>query len=42
MGDVGVIPLYSLVRSWGVRKCWDYTPRIDDLTLAMGLRPNPA
>ena len=39
IGDVGVIPLYSLVRSWGVRKGWVYTPRTDDLTLVTGLRP---
>ena len=42
IGDVGVIPLYSLVRSWGVRKGWEYTPRMDDLTLAAALHPSRA
>jgi peptide/nickel transport system substrate-binding protein len=39
IGDVGVIPLYSLVRSWGVRRGWSYSPRRDDLTLVTGLKP---
>ena len=39
INDGGVIPLYSLVRTWGVRKGWRYAPRVDDMTLAMGLQP---
>ncbi len=42
LNDVGLIPLYTLVRSWGVRKGFAYEPRMDDMTLAMGLRPSPA
>jgi peptide/nickel transport system substrate-binding protein len=39
MGDVGLIPLHYEVSTWGMRKGLRYTPRTDQYTLAMELKP---
>ncbi len=39
MDDLGIIPLYQLVNSWAVRKGLRYEPRMDERTIAMGVRP---
>lgn len=37
--DVGVVPLYFQVNVWGARKGLGYTPRADDQTWAINVRP---
>lgn len=39
MGDVGLIPLHYEVSTWAAVKGLKYTPRTDQYTLAMGLKP---
>ena len=39
MGDVGLIPLHYEVSTWATVKAVKYTPRTDQYTLAMGLKP---
>jgi len=39
MGDVGLIPLHYEVSTWATVKGVKYTPRTDQYTLAMGLKP---
>ena len=39
MDDLGIVPLFQLVNSWAVRKGLRYTPRMDERTIAMGVRP---
>jgi peptide/nickel transport system substrate-binding protein len=39
MGDVGLIPLHYEVSTWAAAKDLRYTPRTDQYTLAMGLKP---
>jgi peptide/nickel transport system substrate-binding protein len=38
VGDMGVIPIYHSVNSWGTRKGLVYAARADEQTQAMGLR----
>ncbi|PWC27782.1 ABC transporter substrate-binding protein [Teichococcus aestuarii] len=38
MDDVAVTPLYQLVNTWAVRKGLTYEPRMDERTVAMGVR----
>lgn len=40
MNDVGLIPLHYEVSTWGASKGYQYTPRTDQYTLAMSLRPS--
>lgn len=37
--DVAVIPLYNLVNVWATRRGIAITPRLDERTLAMDVRP---
>lgn len=39
MGDVGLIPLHYEVSTWATTKGLKYTPRTDQYTLAMSLKP---
>ncbi len=39
MDDVGLIPLHYEVSTWAATKGLKYTPRTDQYTLAMGLKP---
>ena len=39
MGDVGLIPLHYEVSTWATVKGVKYTPRTDQNTIAMGLKP---
>ncbi len=39
MADVGLIPLHYEVSTWAAAKGLKYTPRTDQYTLAMGLKP---
>jgi peptide/nickel transport system substrate-binding protein len=39
VGDMGVIPVYFTVNTWATRKGLVYDARLDELSLAMGLRP---
>lgn len=39
VGDMGVIPVYFTVNTWGSRKGLVYDARADEISLAMGLRP---
>ncbi len=39
MGDQGLIPLHYEVSTWGMKKGLKYTPRADQYTLAMDLKP---
>jgi peptide/nickel transport system substrate-binding protein len=39
MTDVGIIPLHYEVTTWATRKGYKYTPRVDQNTMAMELRP---
>ncbi len=39
MGDTGLIPLHYEVSTWATVKEMKYTPRTDQYTLAMGLKP---
>lgn len=39
MGDTGLIPLHYEVSTWATVKDIKYTPRTDQYTLAMGLKP---
>lgn len=39
--EVAFVPLYWALNTWGARKGLAYTPRADELTLAMGARPSP-
>jgi peptide/nickel transport system substrate-binding protein len=41
VADVGIVPLYFLVNSWGTRKGLVYEARADEMTLAASLRPAP-
>ncbi len=40
MGDVGLIPLHYEVSTWAAAKGFKYTPRTDQYTLAVGLKPS--
>lgn len=39
VGDMGVIPVYFTVNTWATRKGLTYDARLDEISLAMGLRP---
>jgi peptide/nickel transport system substrate-binding protein len=39
VGDMGVIPVYFTVNTWATKKGLVYNARLDELSLAMGLRP---
>jgi peptide/nickel transport system substrate-binding protein len=39
MEDVGLIPLHYEVSTWATTKALRYTPRTDQYTLAMSLKP---
>jgi peptide/nickel transport system substrate-binding protein len=39
MEDVGLIPLHYEVSTWATTKALKYTPRTDQYTLAMSLKP---
>jgi peptide/nickel transport system substrate-binding protein len=39
MDDVAIIPLHQLVNTWAVKKTLDHTPRMDERTRAMDLKP---
>ena len=39
MEDVAIIPLHLQKSVWAMRKGYAYTPRADEETRAMGLRP---
>jgi peptide/nickel transport system substrate-binding protein len=39
MEDVGLIPLHYEVSTWATTKKLKYTPRTDQYTLAMSLKP---
>ncbi len=39
MADVGIVPLHIPLNRWAARKGLVYQPRMDAMTLAMGLRP---
>ena len=41
VADMGVIPVYFTVNTWGSRKGFVYDARADEISLAMGLRPAP-
>ncbi len=37
--DMGVVPIYFTINSWASKKSLSYTARMDETTLAAGLRP---
>ena len=39
MDDTGLIPIHFEVSTWGTAKGYKYTPRVDQYTLVMDLRP---
>jgi peptide/nickel transport system substrate-binding protein len=39
MDDVAIIPLHQLVNTWAVKKSLDHTPRMDERTRAMDVKP---
>jgi peptide/nickel transport system substrate-binding protein len=39
MGDTALIPIHYEVSSWATAAGYKYTPRTDQYTLAMGLKP---
>jgi peptide/nickel transport system substrate-binding protein len=39
MDDVAIIPLHQLVNTWAVKKTLDHTPRMDERTRAMDVKP---
>lgn len=39
MGDVGIIPIHYQKNTWGAKKGLKVTPRTDEYTLAMSIRP---
>lgn len=39
MNDTALIPIHYEVSTWGTEKAYRYTPRTDQYTLAMGLKP---
>jgi len=38
MDDVAIIPLFQLVNSWALRRGLRYEARMDERTVAMGVR----
>jgi peptide/nickel transport system substrate-binding protein len=39
VGDMGVIPVYFTINTWASKKGLVYDSRLDEVSLAMGLRP---
>ncbi len=39
VGDMGVVPVYFTINSWGTKRTLTYAARGDEYTMAMGLRP---
>ena len=39
MRDVAIVPLHAPFNRWATRKGLSYVPRMDAMTLAMGVRP---